>query len=87
MRQDNTSFDVQFQPFYATVEVAMSRNMGSVLLQLVRWLPLVLLSFIVVEPSLRGTVLGTIQDTGDAMADHADRLVRELNWRLMNGAM
>jgi hypothetical protein len=65
----------------------MSQRMRFVLLQLVRWLPLVLLSFIIVEPSLRGTVLGAIQDTGDAMADHADRLVRELNWRLMNGVM
>jgi hypothetical protein len=65
----------------------MSRKMRPVLLQLLRWLPLALLSFIIVEPSLRGAVLGVIQDTGDAMADHADRLVRELNWRLMNGVI
>lgn len=44
----------------------MSQKMRSVLLHLVRWFPIVLLSFIVVEPSLRGAVLGVIQDTGDA---------------------
>lgn len=65
----------------------MSQKTGLALLQLVRWLPLALLSFIIVEPSLRGSVLSVIQDTGDAMADHADRLVRELNWRLMNGVI
>ena len=57
----------------------MSQKTGFVLLQLVRWLPVVLLTFNIVEPSIRGSVLGVIENSGDALADHADRLVRELD--------
>jgi hypothetical protein len=65
----------------------MSQKTSFVLLQLVRWLPLILLTFIIVQPSIRGSVWGAIEDTGDALIGHADRLVREVNWRVMNGVI
>ena len=65
----------------------MSKKTTFALSQLMRSLPFVLLVVTVVVPTVREPVWGVIQDTGDMLGDHADRLVRELNWRLMNGVM
>ena len=46
-----------------------------------------LLVVTIIEPSIWQPVWGIIQNTGDALGDHADRLVRELNWRMVYGLM
>jgi len=65
----------------------MSKKATFALLQFARCIPFTLLVVTVLEPSIWEPVWGIFQGTGDTLSNHADQLVRELNWRLMNGVM
>lgn len=53
----------------------------------IAWLPIALLLATIVEPSIWQPLWSAVENTSDALADHANRLTYELNWRLMHGAI